>query len=67
MKDIEFEIKNNKFVKLLLESIGDGIFVLDIRGKIIAWNPAMEKITGYSYDEIKGKSCKILNFSHCFG
>ncbi|MCD4677693.1 MAG: PAS domain S-box protein, partial [Desulfobacula sp.] len=66
MKDIEFEIKNNEFVKLLLESIGDGIFVLDTYGKIIAWNPAMEKITGYSSADVKGQSCKILNFNQCF-
>jgi len=66
MKDIESEIQKNEFVKLLLESIGDGIFVLDTKGTIIAWNPAMEKITGYSSGEIKGKSCKILNFSQCF-
>ena len=66
MKAIQFEIQNNEFVRLLLESIGDGIFVLDTHGTIIAWNPAMEKITGYSFDEIKGKSCKILNFSQCF-
>ena len=66
MKDIEFEIQNNEFVKLLLESIGDGIFVLDTHGRIIAWNPAMEKITGYSSEEIKGQSCKILNFNQCF-
>ncbi|MDA3789613.1 MAG: sigma 54-interacting transcriptional regulator [Desulfobacula sp.] len=66
MKDIEYEIQNNEFVKLLLESIGDGIFVLDIHGTIIAWNPAMEKITGYSSDEVKGKSCEILKFNQCF-
>ncbi len=66
MKDIKFEIQNNEFVKLLLESIGDGVFVLDTNGIIIAWNPAMEKITGYSYGEIKGKSCKVLNFNQCF-
>ncbi len=66
MKNIEFEIQNNAFVKLLLESIGDGIFVLDTHGKIIAWNPAMEKISGYSSDEIKGQSCKIMNFNQCF-
>ena len=66
MKDIEFEIQNNEFLKLLLEAIGDGIFVLDTAGTIIAWNPAMEKITGYSSEEIKGKSCKILSFSQCF-
>jgi PAS domain S-box-containing protein len=66
MKDIQFEIQNNEFVKLLLESIGDGIFVLDTHGRIIAWNPAMEKITGYSSEEIKGQSCKFLNFNQCF-
>ncbi|MEN8211021.1 MAG: sigma 54-interacting transcriptional regulator, partial [Thermodesulfobacteriota bacterium] len=66
MEDIEFEIKNSEFLKLLLESIGNGIFILDTHGKIIAWNPVMEKITGYSLKEIKGKSCQILNFTQCF-
>ena len=67
MEDIKYEIQNNKFVKLLLESIGNGIFILDPQGKIIAWNPAMEKITGYSSREIKGQSCKILRCNKCFG
>ena len=67
MEAIQFELQNNEFVKLLLEAIGDGIFVLDARGKIIAWNPAMERITGYTADEIRGRSCNILNFSQCFG
>ena len=66
MKNIEFEIQNNEFVKILLESIGDGIFVLDVQGQIVAWNAAMEKITGYSFDEVKGRHCSILNFSQCF-
>ena len=67
MKNIEDEIENNEFVKLLLESIGDGIFVLGTDGKIIAWNPAMEKIVGYTASEMKGQSCNILNFNQCFG
>jgi len=67
MKSIVDELENNEFVKLLLESIGDGIFVLDKYGTIIAWNPAMEKIVGYRSSEIKGQSCKILNFDQCFG
>ncbi len=66
MKSIEFEIQNNEFVKLLLESMGDGVFVLDPDGSIIAWNPAMEKITGYCFEEIKNKPCRILNFTQCF-
>jgi len=67
MEAIRLEIQKNEFVRLLFEAIGDGIFVLDTHGTIIAWNPAMEKITGYTADEIKGQSCKILSFSQCFG
>ncbi|MFH1153293.1 MAG: sigma 54-interacting transcriptional regulator [Pseudomonadota bacterium] len=66
MQDIEHEIQTNDFVKILLESIGDGIFVLDPKGTIIAWNGAMEKITGFTTQEVKGKSCRILQFSQCF-
>jgi len=67
MKEIYQEIKNNEFVRILLYSIGDGVFVLDTKGTIIAWNPAMEKITGYKAEEVTGKSCSILSFSKCFG
>lgn len=67
MKHIHQEIQKNELVKLLLEAIGDGVFVLDPHGRIVAWNPAMEAITGYAFDEIKGKHCSILKFNQCFG
>jgi PAS domain S-box-containing protein len=67
MQTIVEELEHNEFVKLLLESIGDGIFVLDKNGRIIAWNAAMEKIVGYTAAEVKGKSCKMLSFNQCFG
>ncbi len=67
MEHIQREIQKNILVKLLLEAIGDGVFVLDSNGRIVAWNPAMETITGYSFNEIKGENCRILKFSHCFG
>lgn len=67
MENIQQELEKNELLKRLLEAIGDGVFVLDPSGKIVAWNPAMEAITGYSFKEIKGKNCKILRFSQCFG
>jgi PAS domain S-box-containing protein len=67
MKHIHQEIQKNELVKLLLEAIGDGVFVLDPHGRIVAWNPAMEAITGYAFQEIKGKHCRILKFNQCFG
>lgn len=66
MEDLQSEIRQNEFVKLLLESIGDGIFVLDTTGRIMAWNPAMENITGYAEQEVQGRSCNFLRFSQCF-
>lgn len=53
------------FADMLLESIADGVFALDHDGKIISWNPSMERISGYSAEEAVGKSCNILNFSRC--
>jgi len=67
MKNILQGTCNNEFVKMLLESIGDGVFSLDTKGRIISWNPAMEHITGYMENEVIGKGCSILGFSQCFG
>ncbi len=50
-----------------MEAIGDGVFVLDPQGRIVVWNPAMEAITGYAFDEIAGKHCSLLKFNQCFG
>jgi len=67
MKKIFQEKKSNDFLKMLLESIGEGVFALDTLGYIISWNPAMEHITGYLEKEVIGKSCRMLGFNKCFG
>ncbi len=63
----EINIFDAKFAGLLLDSMADGVFTLDREGKITSWNPAMERITGYTAREAVGKSCVMLNFNHCFG
>jgi len=57
---------NDRFVQLLLESLGDGVFTLDADGRINSWNPSMERITGYPAKEAIGRSCGLLRFNHCF-
>jgi PAS domain S-box-containing protein len=37
---------------LIVEHASDGIFVVSSDGRILSWNPAMERITGYSADEV---------------
>jgi len=67
MKTIFQGIRNCAFVKMLMESIGDGVFAIDTEGRIILWNPAMEHITGYLAEDVMGKGCRILGFNNCFG
>ncbi|OAG27071.1 Fis family transcriptional regulator [Thermodesulfatator autotrophicus] len=50
----------------ILESIGDGVFSVDKHFIITSYNPALEKITGYSLKEALGKPCyEIFKSSLC--
>ncbi|MBC2717594.1 MAG: sigma 54-interacting transcriptional regulator [Desulfobacteraceae bacterium] len=60
------DVFNSEFEHLLLESMADGVFTLDENGIITSWNPAMERITGYTTEEAVGESCSLLNFNRCF-
>lgn len=51
------------FIDLLLDSMANGVFSLDENGNINLWNRAMEKISGYSADEVMGQSCSVLSFN----
>src|SRR3989344_2588991 len=42
----------------LVESAGEGILSVDKDGRINLWNAAMTKLTGYSTEEVLGKSLK---------
>jgi two-component system response regulator HydG len=61
------EIWNAYFINQIIDSMADGVFTMDTAGCISSWNPAMERIRGYSAEEVLGKTCKILQFSRCFG
>jgi len=49
--------------KLILESVGEGIYGLDSEGKTTFINPAAEKMTGFSADEMIG-NCQHLLVHH---
>lgn len=55
-KRMERELKNtNEFMRNLIESSADGIFVTDMRGNILIFNKGAENILGYRAEEVVGK------------
>jgi polar amino acid transport system substrate-binding protein len=54
--------------RLLLESVGDGIFGVDLEGKVTFINPAGLKILGYELNEIMGHAIhELIHHSHVDG
>ncbi|MDD2302519.1 MAG: sigma 54-interacting transcriptional regulator, partial [Eubacteriales bacterium] len=51
--------------KTVVDTLQDGLMVVDPGGKILAVNPAAEHITGYAAEELVGRSCRILNCTGC--
>jgi len=61
------EIWNLRFMHQILNSMADGVFTMDVNGKITSWNRSMQRISGFSAEEALGKTCEILECSECFG
>jgi len=48
--------------ELVIDTIPDGLIVLDSNCRMQRWNKAMERLTGYTESEMLGKPCAILDF-----
>lgn len=48
------------FYAALVESSDDPIIAKDVNGIVISWNPAAERLFGYSAAEMVGKSIRVL-------
>ncbi|MBH8574095.1 PAS domain S-box protein [Nostocaceae cyanobacterium CENA369] len=46
---------------LTFENMYDGVIITDIKGNIIDWNPAAERMFGYTKAEVLGKTPSILH------
>jgi PAS domain S-box-containing protein len=55
----------NAYWKTVVDSIQDGVMIVDLEGTIVSVNRAFEEITGYTRAEILGKSCVTLGCSSC--
>jgi len=54
-----------KHWKTIVDTMQDGLMVLDTKGNILAMNPAAELLTGYTADELIGENCRTLNCTGC--
>jgi PAS domain S-box-containing protein len=46
--------------KELVAAVGDAVMAADASGKIVLWNPASERMFGYTESEALGKSLDII-------
>ena len=55
--------EEKNFYKELVDSLYDGVYILDLDRKITYWNKGAERITGYKSEQVLGLSCRdnILN------
>src|SRR5258705_330012 len=47
-------------MRALIETAVDGAILIDARGVVLMFNPACEKLFGYSADEVIGENVKML-------
>ncbi|AOY58606.1 sigma-54 interaction domain-containing protein [Desulfococcus multivorans] len=55
----------SKHWKTVVETLQDGLIVVDPGGTIVFVNPAAADLTGYAPEELVGRSCRILGCTGC--
>lgn len=61
------EEEYNQYWKSVVDTITDGLMVVNPEGIIVSVNNAMERITGFTRDDLIGQPCSILDCDICSG
>lgn len=59
------ESELDAYWKIVVDTIQDGIMIIETGGTIIAVNKAFEKMLGFSKEEVIGKQCDVLKCDIC--
>ncbi|MFP4349964.1 MAG: PAS domain S-box protein [Desulfococcaceae bacterium] len=46
--------------KTVIDTMADGLMIVDRKGVILSVNAAMETLTGYPAEKLIGRSCQVL-------
>jgi len=65
MLHLENILKDPRFLMNVVETMRDGLMVVDSDGNILFFNKGAEEITGYSRSEVIGKPCVLLDSDTC--
>jgi PAS domain S-box-containing protein len=57
MLTFESMARQSQRIQLIIDSVADGVFSTDLDRRILACNPAAEKITGYLAKDVIGQKC----------
>lgn len=61
-----FDQVEGGFWKTVVETMQEGLMIVDSGGRIVFVNPAFERMIGYCNKELQGRSCEILECDRCF-
>ncbi|MCX5892954.1 MAG: sigma 54-interacting transcriptional regulator [Deltaproteobacteria bacterium] len=65
LKDELFGGEPEQFWKTVIDTMMDGLLIVDPEGTILAANRAMEELTGYRREELVGQPCTVLRCNAC--
>ncbi|MGH8743575.1 MAG: PAS domain S-box protein [Burkholderiales bacterium] len=57
---LQQSVSENRRLALIVKQSSDAIMIHDLQGNISFWNPAAERLFGYSAQEIAGRSATVL-------
>jgi PAS domain S-box-containing protein len=55
-----------KFMRIIIDTMQEGLMLVDPEGQVIFVNKAFENMLGYTAEELKGKKCDIFQCNRCY-
>lgn len=61
-----FDTYDSEFWKTVVDTMHEGLMLVDPKGQVLFVNKAFEKMVGYGNEELEGKGCDIFQCDRCF-